>query len=187
MGWMGGLRWTIALGFVAACGPRDATPSAGVPMRSVCGQPEGPIQLLALEDHEQLASLVRAGDHWLAAVDVYDRPVVPSPAEGSDPGSIPLPARELRTFDACGDDSRTVFEHFVSLGQRDDRWFSCDATQGLMWFDPAGSRTPQRVASCGRYAVIDGDLVVEERDPEGGLGTLVRLSLAEDRGPEPVW
>lgn len=168
-------------------------------MRSLCGQPEGPIQLLALEDHEQLAGVFRAEDHWLAWVDVYDGSVVSSPTEtmpAGTGGTIPdasagpfvrLLAHELRVLDACGDDARTVIDQVTTLAQHGDRWFACDIPEGLMWFDPAGRRPPQRVASCSRYTVVDTDLVVEVREPEGAVGKLVRLSLAEGREPEPVW
>ena len=168
-------------------------------MRSLCGQPEGPIELLALEDHEHVSALFRAGDHWLANVEVYDRSVVPARAdtgsEGTggttpDDGVVPevrLLARELHAIDACGDNPRTLFDHVAMLQQHGDRWFACDTYADLTWFDPAGRRAPQQVASCSKHTVVDGDLVVEERDPDGGVGTLVRLSLAEGREPEQKW
>lgn len=181
------------------------------PMRALCGEPEGPIRLLSVADHERVAArTVRAGDRWVAEIDVYAGDAVsPSTLPG-----LPDPETHLVSVDACGEDRQTLatklFWSRRSGGGETPVWLGCEReTHELLWIEPSGPAGPAdpgrrrslgpsgdpmdpfapfepdtSFSECGRWLRIDRDIWVE-RPASGGLPTIAHLSVPADGG-DPI-
>lgn len=175
------------------------------PMRALCGEPEGPIRLMSVADHERIAArTVRAGDRWVAEIDVYAGDAV-SPS--SLPG-LPDPETHLVSVDACGEDRQTLATKLFwtrrsGVGEA-SVWLGCERqTHELLWIeptapvprrslgpsgdpmDPFAAFEPQTsLSECGRWLRIDRHIWVERPDI-AGLPSIAHLSVPADGG-DPI-
>lgn len=176
----------IALGWMAACGPGDATPSARVPMRSLCGQPEGPIPLLALDEHEDVAAIWKHDDRWLIEVETYDEIVLDPPALGE---ILPQPVgSRLVSVDACGGDPRELLSSRAAVARHgpveDSIWLACTVVPQLVALDPYGEQSPRVLANgCPTHAVLGHDVVFEQ--PDANLQPMVFVVALDEGGETP--
>ncbi|MEM6995439.1 MAG: hypothetical protein AAF721_33325, partial [Myxococcota bacterium] len=185
---------------LAACGPE----APGIPdaaLRSVCGQPEGPIQLLALGPDETVRTHPkRAGDRWVFAVhDIVEDGALSTPTGNVADWS----GARIMSVDACGEDLQTILPGAAHFDRHEvngtEVWLGCVyETSELFVLDPTSQQPPR---SLGRVAVAAGaaDLhplptpcaprmfadgaVILQRPGDEDQGPIVRIALSED-GPE---
>ncbi len=185
----------------AACGPQAALPD--VPLRSLCGQPDGRVQLLAL-DVDEAASIKpkRAADRWVFTVHQLQ------PDAGSTPGgSTQSPSGRIVSVDSCGNDLRTVVSDAVRFWRfptsDEPVWLACAYDTGeLWWFDPtsdgparslglvsrdeSGDGPPRPPDLCAAMVVTD-DAVIVQRPGDDNFGSIVRVPVdATGPGDEEV-
>ena len=184
---MGCRRIAVLTWLLTGCTPDDDG-APRIPMRSLCGQPEGPIPLLELDVDERVEHVRQAGDRWLLWVKTFDRSIL----EPIPPDEVPprVTGVDLRSVDACGDDLQVLLPQVSTVGSSSDEgdavWIACaDAVQRLTWFDPAGQRPPVPLGWCSPYRFVDRDVVLEQ--DVDGRATVVRLSLQEGHDPMEVW
>jgi hypothetical protein len=194
---MRGCAFALACGATAAC---RADEVAHAELAAICGEDEGPLQVLALATDEVVSAHLpsqRIDERWYYGIRRFDHPITDVGRASGLPsrrGYAELDAR-IESIDRCGSDRRVLAEGVDVLfppTTEDEPWLARRSETGdLFWIDPDGAWPPRRIATTpALYEQIvlghvvytfdadTGELSRYRLEPDGVHSELVRDGVA---------